>query len=255
MLGGQTARAFEAGIEALRKRYDPSDLARVEDCLEIFLGSKEAPVAAPDHDPYLVCFPGLSASPWHETNDLPWISRMESHYGEVKAELLKLVEEEAGFHPYEDPYTKELGWRGWDNFTLYRRGRLHKRNSERCPRTTQALTESPFGPRQQMFTRLKPGVRITPHSGGVNILLTCHLALLVPDGCGIRVGSASRTWEEGRCLLFDDSFMHEAWNDGTADRYVLIWDVWHPDLTEVETHALKALFPAFEKAVVELRGR
>jgi aspartyl/asparaginyl beta-hydroxylase (cupin superfamily) len=59
--------------------------------------------------------------------------------------------------------------------------------------------------------------------------------------CGLRVGSTSRTWQRGRCLLFDDAFDHEAWNYGSRDRTVLIVDVWHPDLSEDEVILLEAL--------------
>ena len=38
--------------------------------------------------------------------------------------------------------------------------------------------------------------------------------------------------------MFDDSFEHEVWNESDRHRYVLILDVWHPDLTPVEVWAL-----------------
>lgn len=44
----------------------------------------------------------------------------------------------------------------------------------------------------------------------------------------------SRSWSEGELLIFDDSFEHEVWHNGTQVRLVLIVDVWHPDLTEEE---------------------
>jgi aspartate beta-hydroxylase len=61
---------------------------------------------------------------------------------------------------------------------------------------------------------------------------------VVPAGCGIRVGSTTRSWEEGRCIVFDDSFEHEVWNESDRHRYVLILDFWHPGLTPTEVWAL-----------------
>jgi aspartate beta-hydroxylase len=61
--------------------------------------------------------------------------------------------------------------------------------------------------------------------------------LIVPDGGGSRLRVADQvvTLQEGKCLVFDDSFEHEAWNDHLgASRIVLIVDVWHPDLHEKE---------------------
>lgn len=36
---------------------------------------------------------------------------------------------------------------------------------------------------------------------------------------------------EGELLLFDSSFLHEAYNRSMEDRYVLLLRVWHPELT------------------------
>ena len=43
-------------------------------------------------------------------------------------------------------------------------------------------------------------------------------------------------------LIFDDTMEHEAWNDGPEDRVVLIFDIWHPDLSEQEKRELTLLF-------------
>jgi aspartate beta-hydroxylase len=41
--------------------------------------------------------------------------------------------------------------------------------------------------------------------------------------------------QEGRAVLFDDSFLHEAANSSASEpRVVLIVDVWHPDLSDEE---------------------
>ncbi len=63
----------------------------------------------------------------------------------------------------------------------------------------------------------------------------------MPQRCGLRVGGVERTWEEGRCLVFDDSFTHEAWNNSAQARLVLVVDLWHPDLTDDETALLTGL--------------
>jgi aspartate beta-hydroxylase len=51
-------------------------------------------------------------------------------------------------------------------------------------------------------------------------------------------------WEEGRCVTFDDTFLHEAWNRSDETRVVLIVDTWHPDLLEPEQIALRSLVEA-----------
>jgi aspartyl/asparaginyl beta-hydroxylase (cupin superfamily) len=65
-----------------------------------------------------------------------------------------------------------------------------------------------------------------------------HLGIDIPPNCGIRVGDAGATWHEGTCIVFDDSFPHEVWNESERDRVVLVVDLWHPDLTDDEVRLL-----------------
>ena len=84
------------------------------------------------------------------------------------------------------------------------------------------------------FSALKPGTHIPPHNGATNTRLTVHMPLIIPPDCALRVGEETRTWEPGKLLLFDDTIRHEAWNFSDRLRVVLIFDVWHPMLTELE---------------------
>jgi aspartyl/asparaginyl beta-hydroxylase (cupin superfamily) len=238
-------------LEELTRRFSSKGLERVEECLKYMSGEKTPVYPHPHQEPTRLYFPGLSAKAWHDTADFPWVADIERSWTAVLGELQGLQDSKAGFFPYEDPYTLELGWKGWDTYTLYRKGKRHEKNAARCPQTIQLLEKSPRGVRQGMFTRLNPGAHLTPHTGGVNVVLTCHLGLIIPEGCFIRVGDDVRGWTPGKCLIFDDSFIHEVWHKGSEVRTILLWDIWHPDLTEVEIHALNYLFPIFDKS---LRG-
>ena len=81
---------------------------------------------------------------------------------------------------------------------------------------------------------LRPHTRIPPHTGVTNSRAIIHLPLIVPPDCGFRVGGETREWVEGRPFAFDDTIEHEAWNDSSVMRAVLIFDVWNPHLTEEE---------------------
>ncbi len=89
------------------------------------------------------------------------------------------------------------------------------------------------------FSRLDPGARVAPHRGPTNTRLRCHPGIEVPDGCGLRVGGVAGAWESGRCIVFDDGFVHEVWNLGARRRTVLIVDIWHPDLSDDEVALLQ----------------
>ena len=39
-------------------------------------------------------------------------------------------------------------------------------------------------------------------------------------------------WEEGKVVVFDDSFEHEIWNLSSHPRLILILDLIHPDMTQ-----------------------
>lgn len=242
-------------VDRLARRFGTTrGLERIEACLRGFAAGRPPTATAPLHEPTRLWFPGLGARPWYERSELPWVRAIEDEAPAIADELAALLRADTPFHPYEDPYTLELGWRGWGTFCLYRKGRLHERNAARCPRTMGALSATPHGPRQGMFSRLEPGTHLEPHSGGVNTILTCHLALVVPPGCALRVGGETRGWTEGEVTIFDDSFVHEAWNRGPSDRLVLLWDVWHPDLTPLEIEALTLVFSTFDQMMRRLGG-
>ena len=69
-----------------------------------------------------------------------------------------------------------------------------------------------------------------------------HLPLIVPPGCGFRVGGETREWKVGEAFAFDDTIEHEAWNDSDELRAVLILDVWNPHITEAERELLQTFF-------------
>jgi aspartyl/asparaginyl beta-hydroxylase (cupin superfamily) len=92
-----------------------------------------------------------------------------------------------------------------------------------------------------MFSLLAPHTAIPPHVGINNTRLVCHLPLVVPEGCWFRVGAETREWQEGTAFVFDDTIEHEARNPTDQQRVVFIFDVWHPDLSEVERQAVTAL--------------
>jgi aspartyl/asparaginyl beta-hydroxylase (cupin superfamily) len=99
-----------------------------------------------------------------------------------------------------------------------------------------------------MFSLLAPNTHIPPHVGVNNARLVCHLPLVVPPGCWFRVGAERREWQVGQAFVFDDTIEHEAMNPSDELRVVLIFDVWHPDLSETERQAVSAMVGAENEA-------
>jgi aspartyl/asparaginyl beta-hydroxylase (cupin superfamily) len=240
--------ALESAMQALADQLHGVEGARLQRFLRVMRGKEVAVEEHPLQEASQLYFPGLTARPWWDPSTFAWVGGLEQAMPQIRAELEAALSEEVRFSPYEDPGTHDTGYPGWDVLPLYVGGEWLARNADRCPATARALRSTPHGPRQGFFSRLRPGAHIKPHTGGINVVLTCHLPLVVPEGCGIRVGEELRPWDPGRVLIFDDSFVHEAWNRGKADRVVLVWDIWHPELTELERKVLARLDVADRQA-------
>jgi Aspartyl/Asparaginyl beta-hydroxylase len=185
-------------------------------------------------------YPGLRSLPWHDPADFPIVSLLEDAYPEIRREILSV--DRNAFHS-EAERIHRTG--AWDVLMFHERGRRNGAVCTRCP-VTAAVVDNAATVRTLAgliyASRLKPQTEIAAHRGPTNMRLRCHLALQVPEGdCGIRVGDESRGWVEGRCIVFDDSFDHEAWNRTDAERIVLIVDLWHPDLAAAEVALLEGL--------------
>ena len=146
-----------------------------------------------------------------------------------------------------------LGNPSWSAFYLIKGGETVDANAARCPATMAAMDEAPLcripgRTPSVLFSLLRPGAHIQPHHGFTNARFICHLPLVVPDACAMRVGSETRAWREGEACVFDDSIEHEAWNRN-ADRLrvVLIFDVWRPELTATERTLVADLLQAVDR--------
>jgi aspartate beta-hydroxylase len=257
-----TRRAlFDAAIEPLRQRYGRAELARVDHCLAIYLHELPAPLPDPRQRPLFLYFPGVPSQPFYPRERFPGHTRLEAAVALIRDELRSVL---AGA---DDPLEPFLGTpsaaavaarllestgaqeAGWDAFFFYRHGERYDDHCARCPRTSALLESLPLvrirdhAP-ETLFSVLRPGTRILPHRGVTNTRLVTHLPLIVPPQCALRVGGQTHAWEEGRCVTFDDTFEHDAWNHSAQTRVVLILDSWNPDLTEVEQLAVTDLVAA-----------
>jgi ornithine lipid ester-linked acyl 2-hydroxylase len=116
---------------------------------------------------------------------------------------------------------------GWTVFGLFAAGHYIPAASARCPHTSRVLEQVP-GLSMAGFSRLAPHTHVKPHVGWAESVYRLHLGLVVPPGCRLRVGEETRSWQEGRCLIFDDTVEHEAWNDSDQPRSVLLLDYLRP---------------------------
>ncbi len=240
-------------LAPLAKKYGRDELARVESCVRIYL-REEAPQYPDERQkPTFLYFPGLGAHAYLDRSMFPWIGELETQTGVIRSELLALLPNTAGservFTSEELEHENLRGLDqppGWTGYYFYRHGVRRDDNCASCPATSRALDRLPLahvrehGPEvfHSVFT---PGTQLLLHRGVTNTRVVGHLPLLIPEDCALSVGGEVHRWVPGKVVLFDDTYEHEAWNRGKQTRVVMIFDVWHPGLTELERAAVTDL--------------
>jgi aspartate beta-hydroxylase len=250
---------FHDALEPLRQRYGRDELVRVERSLAIYLLEQPANIPDPRQRPTFLYFPDIASQPYYPRRHFPWLEALEAATDAVRDELRDVLSQQRSLEPFLGE-TSAQATRGmlhssgdldpaWDAYFFYRHGRRHDEHCARCPQTTALLDALPLvrirdhAP-ETLFSVLSPGTHILPHTGVTNTRLVTHLPLIVPPDCALRVGGEEHAWQEGRCVTFDDTWEHEAWNRSDRTRVVMILDSWHPDLSEAERAAVTDLVGA-----------
>lgn len=225
----------------------------VRRALDVLTGKRQVYLQQPNSFYY----PGLPNIEFYERERFAdWLPAVEAATPAIRAELEAVMRDDGDFPAYvevradrprssspllEDP--------SWGAFHLWRAGERVAGNVERCPATMAALEHAPIpmiAGRSPMalFSLLKPGTHIQPHHGLINTRLICHIPLIAPADCALRVGAETRAWREGEALIFDDSIEHEAWNRSNRTRVILLFEIWRPELSIEERASLTALYEA-----------
>ncbi len=240
---------LEERLKDLRTRYADEPLQRFDKCLATLL--RKRPVYRPQ--PSFMYFPQLPAIEFYERSEFPWLDSLEAATDDIRAELMNVLSEGPEIlEPYLgrpaglllDQFQQLNHSRRWGVYFLWREGAAFQEHVARCPRTVAALEAWPrydvprSGP-TAMFSILDAKTRIPAHMGVSNTRLVVHLPLIVPPGCGFRVGAERREWHPGKALVFDDTIEHEAWNDSEVPRAVLILDIWNPFLSAAERELVR----------------
>jgi aspartyl/asparaginyl beta-hydroxylase (cupin superfamily) len=235
------------------RQYSGESLKRFRDSVDIMIGRKRRF----DSKSLIYHYPNLAPIEFFDRADFPWMDAVEAATDGIRDEFIALLHAEEGFTPYiayppdvpHNQFAELNNSPRWSAFHLYKMGKLMEENAAKCPRTMAALRDVPQPDQpgrtpSAMFSLLKPHTRIPAHNGVTNVRLVAHLALIIPEGCGFRVGNDTRQWVPGKAWVFDDTIEHEAWNDSDKLRVVLIFDVWHPRLSLEERAMITALTTA-----------
>ena len=223
---------------------------RVGTAVDMLLGRKQLYLQQPSS----FYFPGLPQRQFYERSEFAWLVEIEQAVPEMQAELRSVLADGGDFAPYVEANSDRprannplINDPKWGAFYFWRNGEIVQENAARCPVTMHALENAPMPLIDRrspiaLWSLLKPDTHIQPHHGLLNTRLICHIPLIVPDDCAIRVGNETRSWREGEALIFDDSFEHEAWNKSNDTRVILLFEIWRPEISLEERAALTTIF-------------
>lgn len=254
-------RELLAGLMApLLERHGPEAMRRVQRMAANYVGDLRDGPRDPRQRPTFLFFPGLPATPYLGRELFAWYDALEASTAGIRAEASALLADGAGFEPFLGEPSPGggssylAGGRAdtrprWDAHFFWRHGRRYDANCERAPYTASRLEELPLGRvpghgPECLFSILGPGSEIQRHTGVTNTRIVTHLPLIVPRDCAIRVAGVEHAWQPGRCVSFDDTFEHEAWNRSDEIRVVLLFDTWNPHLDAAECDAVAQLVTA-----------
>ncbi|WP_088241893.1 aspartyl/asparaginyl beta-hydroxylase domain-containing protein [Calothrix rhizosoleniae] len=169
-----------------------------------------------------------------DPNEFDWAKELEANWSLIRKELdeiLKYQDELPNFQDISPDQANSTSMDDlWKTYFLYGYGIKVEKSCQRCPQTTRLIEKIP-GMKTAFFSILFPGKHIPEHRGPYKGVIRCLLGLKIPEQkekCRIRVGDEARFWEEGKAMIFDDSFPHEAWNETNDMRVVLFLDVMRP---------------------------
>ncbi len=182
---------------------------------------------------YLMRYSDFQDQPFLDVQKFEWHEKLEADWKKIRLELDNVLQHPETIPNFQDiskdqtNLTKDDHWK---SFFLYGYGYKFEPNCDLCPETTR-LIESIPGMFTAFFSILSPGKHIPRHRGPYKGLLRGHLGLIVPEpgeDCWIQVGEETATWQEGKCMVFDDTYKHQVQNNTDGVRVILFLDILRP---------------------------
>jgi aspartate beta-hydroxylase len=217
---------------------------RMEKMIQVLCGNECIEFLTTGQQPYSFYLAGLEAMPFHDVHKFPFSSLLEQNHDKLKKELLEVLNNRtkgSEFSHYlgdglDDDRGTMVKAGEWKVKYLYHNFERNEENCSLFPVTSKILDSlgSQILRGMVCFSAINPGTHIVPHYGPSNMRLTCHLGIIGCHDVEIIVGGEKRFYENGKCVVFDDSFRHEVMHNGTEFRVTLMLDLWHPGMSQRE---------------------
>ncbi len=172
-------------------------------------------------------------TPYVPLSRLPELNVLQENWEVIRDEALNLAQQQAIKAPdkHDDIGFNSFFKYGWKRFYLKWYDAKHPSADQLCPKTVALLKQIP-SVKAAMFAQLPPGGRLNPHRDPFAGSLRYHLGLVTPNDaqCYIDVDGIRHVWHDGQGVIFDETYVHEAYNHTEHNRIILFCDVERPVL-------------------------
>ncbi len=176
-------------------------------------------------------FSKLPNTPFLNCDDIDGLSLLRENWETIRDEAVVLSEQGAikKSDKLDDAGFNSFFKYGWTRFYLKWYGDTLPSAQRDCPKTVELLSKVPEV-KAAMFAKLPSGGLLNRHRDPFPGSLRYHLGLSTPnhDDCFILVDGRKHVWHDGKDVLFDETFIHEAHNKTDQDRIILFCDVRRP---------------------------
>ena len=224
--------AIDAIWSTLRRERPEANLIRVGDYLDVMMGLLKPPRDTEDRALYgRFFFPGLKAGPYYEPSDLG-LMLSDSTFAAVRSDCEAAF---SGSGLVED-HSDLVSGGAWNCVYLKREYEWVEEPDFRFADTVRFLRDQRVAT-EALFSRLLPGTTIERHSDRANYVTTIHVPIRAGSSW-LSVGGERRSYVVGAPICFDSTFYHEVKCNSGDPRDVLLYNVWHPELSDDEVWAI-----------------
>ena len=176
-------------------------------------------------------FSAVPNRPFLSIEQFPELLPLGENWELIRTEALKLFDQGLikASNRHDDAGFNTFFKRGWKRFYLKWYDTAHPSARELCPHTVALLEQIPTI-KAGMFALLPPGGRLGAHRDPYAGSLRYHLGLSTPNSkeCALIVDGETYSWHDGEAVVFDETYVHEAYNYTDAMRIILFCDIARP---------------------------
>ncbi|MEM9243608.1 MAG: aspartyl/asparaginyl beta-hydroxylase domain-containing protein [Pseudomonadota bacterium] len=180
---------------------------------------------------FIYLFSKTEKGPFIDVNHFPELNLLRENWQTIRQEALQLVETSdiKSATSYNDAGFNSFFRNGWKRFYIKWYQKAHPSAQRLCPKTL-ALIEKIPSIKSAMFAQLSPQGKLPRHRDPYAGSLRYHLGLITPndDNCLIYVDGQAYSWRDGKDVMFDETYIHYAYNNTEQNRVILFCDIYRP---------------------------